>query len=305
MNRPLVSACIITYNHEDYIVKCLEGALAQQVDFSYEIVIGDDFSSDRTKELCLEYSAKFPGLIRYIRREKNLGMIGNWVATISDCKGEYIALCEGDDFWIDPQKLQKQVDFLKENNDYIIHSGNAKIVSDNDRNNQLLINCDQNKTYTIEDFYTRNNIATCTVMFKNNEISIPKYYSKMVFGDWFLYILLMHQFNMKIYRSSDVLSGYRIHSGGVTSQLSIEKKSLGHINQIKLIQLYLGNKSYSIEIQNELNYHYYNAFLTKFNNSNVRGAINIMIENFNSCTRTFPFKTYFRFFLKKFKGKMI
>lgn len=114
-----VSACIITYNHEKYIRECLEGAINQIIDYEYEIVISDDKSSDNTLQICLEYASKYPNLIRILPSEFNLGMIGNWIKSISNCKGKYIALCEGDDYWTDPLKLKKQVDFLEENGGYV------------------------------------------------------------------------------------------------------------------------------------------------------------------------------------------
>jgi len=115
MSKIKVSACIITYNHEGFIRECLEGAVNQKVNFEYEIVIGEDNSSDSTKQICIEYAEKYPNLIKFFAREKNLGMIGNWINTIKNCKGKYIALCEGDDYWTDPLKIQKQVEFFEAN----------------------------------------------------------------------------------------------------------------------------------------------------------------------------------------------
>ena len=120
MNNLIVSACIITYNQEDYIRECLEGAVSQLVSFDYEIVIGDDCSTDNTFAICQEFALKYPKIVRLFPRKKNLGMIGNWIKTIEDSKGKYIALCEGDDYWTDPLKLQKQVDFLEANLEYVL-----------------------------------------------------------------------------------------------------------------------------------------------------------------------------------------
>lgn len=122
-----VSACIITYNQEDYIRECLDGALSQVVDFDYEIVIGEDKSTDSTLAICEEYAAKYPKLIRLLKRKDNLGMMGNWIETIKACDGKYIAMCEGDDYWTDPLKLQKQVDFLDENEEYVACFHRVKI----------------------------------------------------------------------------------------------------------------------------------------------------------------------------------
>ena len=135
-----VSACIITYNHENYIRECLEGAINQIIDYDYEIVISDDKSSDNTLQICLDYASKYPNLIRILPSESNLGMIGNWIKSISNCKGEYIALCEGDDYWTDPYKLQKQVDFLDANEDYVACFTNAKIINEIDDIQSVFVN---------------------------------------------------------------------------------------------------------------------------------------------------------------------
>ena len=135
-----VSACIITYNHENYIRECLEGAINQIIDYDYEIVISDDKSSDNTLQICLDYASKYPNLIRILPSESNLGMIGNWIKSISNCKGEYIALCEGDDYWTDPLKLQKQVDFLDANEDYVACFTNAKIINEIDNIQSVFVN---------------------------------------------------------------------------------------------------------------------------------------------------------------------
>ena len=112
-NCPTVSACIICYNQRKFIYKAIEGALNQKVSYPYEVVIGDDCSTDGTLEICREYKRKYPGKIRLIERAQNHGINFNWRDTIQYCQGEFVGLCEGDDYWIDPLKIQKQVEFLK------------------------------------------------------------------------------------------------------------------------------------------------------------------------------------------------
>lgn len=108
-----VSACIIAYNLENFIADAIEGALAQKLDCSYEIVVSDDCSKDKTRDIIIGYQKKYPNKIRAILNEKNLGMTGNWINTIKSCEGEYIAICEGDDYWTDPLKLQMQINELE------------------------------------------------------------------------------------------------------------------------------------------------------------------------------------------------
>lgn len=114
----ILSVGILTYNQEKYIRQCLDAVLMQKVDFEYEIVVGDDASSDSTQDILREYAAKYPGKFVLLLGEKNEGISMNYKKVLSACKGKYIALCEGDDFWTDAHKLQAQVDFLEKHPDY-------------------------------------------------------------------------------------------------------------------------------------------------------------------------------------------
>lgn len=109
----LVSVCMITYAHQAFISKAIEGVLMQQVQGTIELVISDDQSSDETRKICKEYQECHPDRIRLLLPENNLGMMPNFVQALEKCRGKYIALCEGDDHWLDPMKLQKQVDALE------------------------------------------------------------------------------------------------------------------------------------------------------------------------------------------------
>lgn len=114
----LLSVAILTYNQEKYIQQCLDAVLMQEVDFKYEIVVGDDASSDGTQDVLREYALKYPGKFVLLLGEKNEGISMNYKKVLSACKGKYIALCEGDDYWTEARKLQAQVDFLESHTDY-------------------------------------------------------------------------------------------------------------------------------------------------------------------------------------------
>ena len=123
MDNPLVSVHMITYNHEPYIAQAIEGMLMQETDFPIELVIGEDCSTDRTREIVMEYKRKHPDIIRVITSDKNVGANQNSRRTQKACRGKYIAFCEGDDYWHHPGKLQKQVDFLENHPEYgMVHS---------------------------------------------------------------------------------------------------------------------------------------------------------------------------------------
>jgi glycosyltransferase involved in cell wall biosynthesis len=115
---PKVSIWSITYNHVDYIEDCLEGILKQQTNFDFELIIGDDASTDGTSEILLDYAKKYPKIIKPIVHKTNIGVFKNSIGHIlPKLKGKYVAICEGDDYWIDPLKLQKQVDYLDNNSE--------------------------------------------------------------------------------------------------------------------------------------------------------------------------------------------
>ena len=113
MEAPLVSVCMTTYNHAPYLRQAIEGVLAQQTSFGVELVLGEDCSTDATADICREYAAKYPGRVRLVTGDGNVGWRANYRRTFEACRGEYVAYCDGDDWWTDPQKLQMQADLLE------------------------------------------------------------------------------------------------------------------------------------------------------------------------------------------------
>ena len=124
--EPLVSVAMITYNHEDYIGQAIEHVAKQETSFPIELIIGEDCSTDRTRQLVFEYQKKYPCLIRIITSEENVGARRNVLRTGVACRGKYIAYCEGDDYWHHPRKLQIQVDFLESNPNYGLVCSDAR-----------------------------------------------------------------------------------------------------------------------------------------------------------------------------------
>lgn len=124
-----VSVMVLAYNHEKYIRKALESMVNQQTNFKYEIIIGEDKSTDNTRTIIREYYEKYPEIIKPLFRKKNLGASKNVTATLRKCTGEYVAFMECDDFWTDPLKLQKQADFLDSHPDYAGVMCNTTVVN--------------------------------------------------------------------------------------------------------------------------------------------------------------------------------
>ena len=133
----IVSVCIITYNHEKFIKRAIDSVLMQTTDYDVEIILGDDCSVDKTTIICQDYEKKYNN-VHLLKRDKNIGMNANWMDTIRSATGKYIALLEGDDYWIDKNKLQKQVDFLENNKDYVLCS--HELYLDNPYLNRSFIN---------------------------------------------------------------------------------------------------------------------------------------------------------------------
>lgn len=132
LSTPTVSVLCITYNHETYIAQAIESVLAQQTDFAVEMVIGEDCSLDGTRAIAKKYEQLYPGRVRVLTPAGNLGIMPNWMETLATCTGEFIAVLDGDDYWTDPSKLQRQVDAMRANADCAFCFHDAEIFYDSD-----------------------------------------------------------------------------------------------------------------------------------------------------------------------------
>ncbi len=237
-----VSACIITYNQEAYLKQCLDAAVNQKIDFEYEIVIGDDNSTDGTSAICADYAQRFPKLIKYHRRSQNLGMVGNWMQTIKDCSGDFIALCEGDDYWSDTQKLQKQTQFLMQFPEYVLCFHKANVLKSDGTLVADFITNPPGKHENLLDLATAGNfIHTPTVMFRNVIEHFPPEFSATPIADFFLYMLLAEK--GKIKQLTENMAVYRYGVGVHTSKTAI-KRVTADFNLYSLLISY--SKNYGV-----------------------------------------------------------
>jgi glycosyltransferase involved in cell wall biosynthesis len=217
---PVVSICCLTYNHESFIEKALDGMLMQKTDFRYEILIHDDASTDSTVEIVNSYITKYPDIIKPIFQKINqrslLGGGMNPRFNFPRAKGLYIAICEGDDYWTDEHKLQKQVDFLDNNQDYSICFHNVYVDYYENVVLTKRTSFHENKksqTFLLKDIVKGNFINTCSVMYRRDERPLPDYFKLAPAGDWVLNVHFSHK--GKIYFDEDIMSVYRIHDGGM------------------------------------------------------------------------------------------
>ena len=130
MKAPLISICMICYNVEAFLGEAIQGVLQQKTEFPIELILGDDCSTDETLKIAHEYAAKYPDMIRVLAFKENLGIAGNTARTLEECHGKYVAICDSDDAWSDPLKLQKQVEFLEQNPDYGIVYTDVQTISE-------------------------------------------------------------------------------------------------------------------------------------------------------------------------------
>lgn len=236
-----VSVAMITYNHEKFIAQAVESALMQETDFDYEIVIGEDCSSDGTGEILKAYQEKHPDKIRVLAREKSLGMHRNLVDVHQSCIGQYIALLEGDDYWTDPHKLQRQVDFLDSHPECSICFHSAKrVFEDGSQEPSILPSTSRKEFYTLEDLLEGNFIPTCSVMFRRGLFDkFPSWFDKMPQADWPLHILNAQRGNIGYINA--VMGVYRVHGGGMWSTLDTAKQIEKRIESREMIRDYLGS----------------------------------------------------------------
>ncbi|MBJ6119789.1 glycosyltransferase [Pontibacter sp. BT310] len=224
--KPLVSIICLTYNHERFIAQAIEGFLFQKTSFYFEIIIHDDCSTDKTREVIQPYVEKFPNLYRLIYQDINQYSLGKKIIPLilPYCRGRYIALCEGDDYWIDPHKLQKQVDFLETNQDFNISFHRVKELKESGSEELSNLNSsDKEEVYTIEDLAIRNFIHTPSIVFRNifSSVGFPKWFNESPVGDYVLHMLNARHGKIKYF--PEPMAVYRIHSGGVWSSLTRTK----------------------------------------------------------------------------------
>jgi len=216
---PLVSVLMITYNHDQFIAQAVESVLMQKTGFPIELVIGEDCSTDRTRDIVSDFQRRCPQVIRALLPPKNLGMHRNFVETLAACTGKYVAVLEGDDYWTDPNKLQKQVEFLEANPDYSACFTRTKVVSECALPGDFCLPSDTEKlTYTTEDLINSNAIgmATGSMMFRNviDKSRFDPFLSLFTL-DWPLQVMLSQV--GPIGYLNEVMAAYRQHDGGVWS----------------------------------------------------------------------------------------
>jgi glycosyltransferase involved in cell wall biosynthesis len=214
-----VSVCLLTYDHERYIAGAIESALAQKTDFDWELVVGDDCSKDRTGEIVRSFAECHPGRIRALPFETNVGLVPNFLRTFGACRGEYVALLDGDDYWTHPSKLQRQSDFLDAHPECSISFHDVAVLLPDDTVCEANYTSPDQKEFSgVEDLFETNFIATCSAMLRRGAVTeLPSWYASSRWEDWPLYILYAER--GKIGYLNEVMAVYRNHGRGLWSGL--------------------------------------------------------------------------------------
>lgn len=260
LENPLVSICCITYNHEKYIAQALESFLMQVTDFSVEIVIGDDCSTDNTPHIIEEYNKKFPGKFRILKRDKNLGSEVNFIKSIQACRGTFVALCEGDDYWTDPNKLSIQVDALTERPEFTVCVSNYSILNEENKTISTKIN---NAEYKIQEEHVINKenifnpflFQTHTIFFRRQSLR-KKIFKEIKCGDVFLAAELLS--NGKGLFLDINFGVYRLHKGGVYSKKSeLEKFKMEYVRSRAMTNYFKNTYPELLQLHkwNKMKYH--------------------------------------------------
>lgn len=259
MSTPFVSVICLTFNQCKHIAETIDGILNQKIDFSIELLIHDDASTDGTGEIIKTYEKKYPQIVKAIIQEENQFSKGKGFVGIPLCfamsRGKYIAYCEGDDYWCDELKLQKQVDFLEQNTEYAVCAHETKIINENYKNLDGILFSQFNdnfflklpqKEYKFEDTLTGNIFHISSIVFRNFPIEFPKWANKFSALDVILFILLARQ--GKIYFINEVMSVYRSNLKSITNSRAEYANSIA-FNNMSIHIIRLMNRFFNREYQ--------------------------------------------------------
>ena len=215
----IVSVLMLTYNHERYIEQAINSVMMQQTDFDYELVIGEDCSTDNTRKIILNIYKNCPEKIKLVITDHNVGVHQNLARTLAACQGKYIAYLDGDDYWTSPNKLQKQVNFLENHPECNICFHNVIVISEDGFTEiRKYVRPDQAEFTSIEDLIKRDYIPNCSVLFRRSLFSeLPAWWYKIPLMDWPLHILNVQ--HGKIAYIDDIMAAYRKQSTGIYTQL--------------------------------------------------------------------------------------
>jgi glycosyltransferase involved in cell wall biosynthesis len=243
--EPLVSVVVPTYQHQAYVGQCLDSILMQQTSFPYEIILGEDESSDGTRDVCVAYARAHPDRIRLFLRSRARSVYSAGAITRSangiwcrrSARGEFVALCEGDDYWIAHDKLQKQVDFLEAHPDCSLSFHNAlRLEQGAAEVTRPVYEKEMQAFYDAADVLAGNFVYTAAVMYRRAALPdpLPAWYYRMPFLDWPTFILIAQKGRLGYL--GETMSVYRVHAGGSWSRLTEGQRMEQTIRAAEILQ---------------------------------------------------------------------
>lgn len=252
----MLSICIPTYNHEEYIKQALDSVLMQETQYSYEVLVGEDASTDNTRKILKEYERIHPGKIKVFYHEHNLHKQKkyNWLDLIMKSKGKYVNILEGDDYWFDKNKIEKQITFLEEHPEYIACACNCIVVDEySEQTDENYPECKKHE-YTLND-YAKDIMPgqLATVMMRNvwqtNECDYSVTTEFLMPADRLIYFMLLC--NGRIFCFQETMSAYRhvIHKGSsysATYKFDFESTKIWHLSQIEYAEKIKNKKAINI-----------------------------------------------------------
>ena len=232
-NIPFVSIVMVTYNHEKYIEKAIKSVLMQKADFHFRLIIGEDCSTDNTLSICQRYQKEYPEKIELITYEKNMGSsvnVNNVFTKAIDCGAKYVTILDGDDYWIDEYKLQKQVAILEKNVDCSMCFTNLTkyIEKTGEVNSSVIQRVSDSKVFFDEFIQKGAYMQSSTVMFRASSYpsKMPDWFSKVIKQDWFIFLCLLRK-GPAIFLN-EICGVYRVNVGGImhTKKVKLLSNSL-------------------------------------------------------------------------------
>lgn len=275
MNNPMVSIMCLTYNHERYIKDALHSFLSQKVNFNYEIVVRDDHSLDNTATIVREYEKEYPDIIHGVYETENKGLeeIERFIRTIKKyCRGKYIALCEGDDYWLDINKLQIQIDYMEKHNDCLMSVHNALMLNCLNGHIKTMNPYLEEKDISLDELIMqyRGNIPTASMVIRKEEYELDTFFGEVGVGD------IPLQFRCaargKIHYFDRIMSLYRFAHEGSWTKKTLEDDKYKVFHYIKMIRFFDKYNQYT-------NYAY-----SKFLEKKSREYMNVVVSAFDSVT---------------------
>ena len=295
-----LSICCITYNHEKFIAAALNSFLMQNLSFDYEIIISDDHSKDNTSQILSDYKTKYPDKIKLLLNEQNIGMMPNFIKALNNCRGEYIAICDGDDYWTDNSKLQKQVDFLDAHKDHVVSSHSTIVLNKNKKYlyppNVPFAKKKLHNTFLLPDYIQNFFCHSSSIVFRRSMLKpFPDWYKNVFSGDGFLMLLLALE--GKIHYLNEPMSIYLYNNSSISNYVSLIEINKNFEKHLKLFNEYSGYK-FSKEINAKI---FALSFGVNFYNYNYLKKLKFFFKNFfriiNMNRSAFPIWGRYKFLL--------